>query len=256
MTRTGVLSLGIAAAIGPQRAAAFAAGAEAAGFHALWVNDTPGADALTLLEAAAAATSTLTLATGVLPLDRWSAATISERVRALPQERVVIGVGAGGIRTGALDLVRTTAADLRAGTAVRVMVGALGPRMRHQAAADADGPLLSWLDPATAYVQAAQAHAVDPAAHVALYVRTALDPDARERLREETGRYAGFPSYAANFARLGLNPDRTVLDAADLGFGERLAQYRAAVDEVVLRAITATDDAAADHAFLESAAAL
>lgn len=256
MTRHGVLSLGIAAAIGPQRAAAFAAGAEAAGFHALWVNDTPGADALTLLEAAAAATSTLTLATGVLPLDRWSAAAIGERVRALPQERLVIGIGAGGIRTGALQRLRATATELRSVTAARVMVGALGPRMRHLAATDADGPLLSWLDPATARAQAADAHAAEPAAHVALYVRTALDRDARARLDEETARYAGFPSYAANFARLDLDPDDTVLDAAAPDFAERLAGYRGAVDEVVLRAITPTDDAVADHAFLAAAAAL
>ena len=39
---TAVLSLGIAAAAGPDLAERVAPAAEAAGFHALWVNDTPG----------------------------------------------------------------------------------------------------------------------------------------------------------------------------------------------------------------------
>lgn len=256
MTRQGVLSLGIAAAIGPGRAAALAPHVEAAGFHALWVNDTPGADALAVLRAVAAVTSRLTLATGVLPLDRRDPAEIAARVADLPQERTVIGIGSGGIGTGALGRIRSAVAELRAAGDARVMVGALGPRMRHLAAVDADGPLLSWLDPATARVQAEEAHAASASAHVALYVRTALDSAARERLREETASYAGFPSYAANFARLGLNPDDTVLDAATEVFGERLASYRDAVDEVVLRAITPADDAAQDRAFVDRAADL
>lgn len=256
MTRHGVLSLGIAAAIGPERAAALAPRVEAAGFHALWVNDTPGADALAVLEAAAGVTSTLTLATGVVPIDRRSPDEIARRVAALPAHRLVIGIGSGGIGTGALARIGAAVADLRASTAVRVMVGALGPRMRHLAAAEADGPLLSWLDPATARAQADAAHAVAAEAHVALYVRAALEPGARERLRAETARYAGLPSYAANFARLGLDPDDTVLDAAAPGFTSRLEAYRGAVDEVVLRAITPADGAADDRAFVDRAADL
>ena len=42
---TAVLSLGIAAAGGSELAARIAPAAEAAGLHALWVNDTPGHDA-------------------------------------------------------------------------------------------------------------------------------------------------------------------------------------------------------------------
>jgi len=258
MTQRAAVSLGVAASIGPDVAGRLAPLAEAAGFHALWVNDTPGADALEVLEAAARTTHRLVLATGVLPLDRRSAAQIAAQVvaRGLPEDRLVLGIGSGQAQRGALTLVGDAATELRAALTTPILVGALGPKMRGVAVEHADGVLLSWLPPADARAQAAGAHAAAPDTHVALYVRAALDPAAHERLREETARYASFPSYAANFARLGLNPDRTVLDAADLGFGERLAQYRAAVDEVVLRAITATDDAAADHAFLESAAAL
>lgn len=89
-----------------------------------------------------------------------------------------------------------------------------------------------------------------------LYVRAALDPAARERLRAETARYAGFPSYAANFARLGIDPDDTVLDAATHDIAARLDEYRRGVDEVVLRAITVGDDLEGYRRFIERARVL
>ncbi|MET0827980.1 MAG: LLM class flavin-dependent oxidoreductase [Microbacterium sp.] len=243
MAERAVVSLGVAASVGPDLAALLAARAEAAGFHALWVNDTPGADALAVLEAAARTTEHLTLATGVLPVDRRSAAQIGAQVRsrALPQDRLVLGVGSGQASTGALRLVKGAAAELRAELTARVVVGALGPRMRRLAVDATDGVLLSWLTPAGARHQAAEAHASAPQTHVALYIRTALDPAARLRLQTETARYAGFPAYAANFARLGIDPDDTVLDAGVHPLPARLDDYRHAVDEVVLRAITVGD---------------
>nr|BFF12158.1 hypothetical protein GCM10025699_34610 [Microbacterium flavescens] len=48
---TGALSIGVAAAVGADVAARLAPAVEAAGFHALWVNDTPGNDALAVLAA-------------------------------------------------------------------------------------------------------------------------------------------------------------------------------------------------------------
>lgn len=252
-----MLSIGIAAAAGPEVAARLAPVLERHGFHALWVNDTPGADALELLAAAAAVTDRLVLATGVLPVDRRSADDVIAAVDrlALPQKRLLLGIGSGQLRTGALDAVGHAIRRLREGTAARVVVGALGPRMRRLGAAQADGLLLSWLDPQTAARQAVSAHAAAADAHVALYVRAAVDPAADARLREETERYAGFAAYAANYARLGLAPQATVIDsAADLGGA--VAAYRSAVDEVVLRAITAGDDAAAYVSFAEETAGL
>lgn len=241
---TASLSIGIAAAAGAETAARVAAAAEAAGLRALWVNDTPGHDALAVLGAAAAATDRLVLATGVLPIDRRAPDEILARAADLPADRLVLGIGSGGLRRGAVEAVTDAATALRAGTTARVVVGALGPRMRRAGAEASDGLLLSWLTPDAAAVQSAQARAVAPATRVALYVRVATDPGAGTALDDETGRYAGYPSYAANFARLGLDAADTVIRPGELC--ERIAAYRDSVDEVVLRLITASGTVA-DH---------
>ena len=254
MTNIAKLSIGVAGALGPERIARIAAAVEAAGFHGIWVNDTPGADSLAALAAAAASTESLVLGTGVVPVDRRPAAQIAAEAAELPQHRLVLGIGSGGTRTGILAVMRGAIADLKRDTDARVMLGALGPKMRRLAATDADGPLLSWLTPQAAAAQAAEAHDADHDAHVALYVRAALDPAAVERLTTEAARYASYPNYAANFARLGFGADQTVVTPGDAA--ERVAAYRSAVDEVVLRAITPGED---DHdylRFIEQAAAL
>jgi len=233
----GLLSIGVAGALGPAAIAELAPAVEEAGLHALWVNDTPDGDALAALAAAASVTSTLTLATGVVPVDRWSAEQIADRVRDLPQERVVLGIGSGAARAGALQRVREAVGALRDSTTARILVGALGPKMRALATAGAYGPLLSWLTPDAAARQAGEAYAAG--GYAALYVRTALDDAARGRLREEAARYASYPNYAANFARLGFAADDTVLDPGT--FRDGIRRYRSAVDEVVLRAIVPGD---------------
>jgi alkanesulfonate monooxygenase SsuD/methylene tetrahydromethanopterin reductase-like flavin-dependent oxidoreductase (luciferase family) len=258
MTNRAPVSIGVAAAIGPQMAAALAPAIEAAGFRALWVNDTPGADALALLEAAASVTSTLTLATGVIPVDRRSAASIAGdvRTRGLPQNRLRLGIGAGGLKKGALERVGAAASALRSELDAQVVVGALGPKMRHLAVADSDGVLLSWLTPEIARTQASEAHAVSPRAYVALYVRTALDPAAGAALYDEAARYASSPAYRANFERHGITAGQTVLDPASEDLAQRLEDYRNGPDEVVLRVITPTGSLEDHLRFIETARAL
>jgi alkanesulfonate monooxygenase SsuD/methylene tetrahydromethanopterin reductase-like flavin-dependent oxidoreductase (luciferase family) len=258
LTARGEVSIGVAAAIGPELVAWLAPAIEEAGFHALWVNDIPGADALAVLEAAAAATTHLTLATGILPVDRRAASRIAEAVaaRGLPQERLIIGIGSGVAKSGALQLVTDAVAELRNSLSARVVVGALGPRMRRRAVEVSDGVLLSWLTPEIAREQAAEARASASDAHVALYARTALALAARERLDTEMWRYAAIPSYAANFARAGMDADETVLDVGTQLVSQRLEQYRDAVDEVVLRAITPADSIEDYISFIDEAQAL
>lgn len=258
MTKRAAVSIGVAAAIGPEMAAALASAIESAGFRALWVNDTPGADALALLEAAARVTNTLTLATGVIPVDRRSAASIADDVTArdLPQHRLVLGIGAGGTKQGALRRVGDAASTLRNELDARVVVGALGPKMRHLAAGDADGVLLSWLTPEIARAQASEAHAVAAQTHVALYIRTALDQGAAAALHDEAARYASYPAYAANFERQGITAGQTVLDPASDDLAERLENYRTGPDEVVLRVITPTGSLEEHLMFIETARAL
>lgn len=252
----GVVSIGVAATLGPELVARLAPEVERAGFHALWVNDTPGADALAALRAAAAVTDRLVLATGVLPVDRRGVDDILSAADGIPEDRLVLGIGSGSARAGALALVRDTARALRERTAARMVVGALGPRMRRLAAADADGALLSWLPPEVAAAQADRIHAENLDAWVALYVRTSADDGGRARRDAEAARYATYPAYAANFARLSVDPAETVLPLpGDDGIRPGLARYREAVDEVVLRAKTASDAFDDLVAFVDSAAA-
>ncbi|GAA1940680.1 hypothetical protein GCM10009775_35710 [Microbacterium aoyamense] len=247
---TASLSIGIAAAAGPDAAVVLAPVLEQRGFHALWVNDTPGADALAVLAAAASVTDRLVLATGVLPVDRRSSDEILAQIDglALPTDRLVLGIGAGQTAHGALDRVRTAATGLRERTPARIVVGALGPKMRQLGAEDSDGVLLSWLPQDIAADQAAQAHDLTPGTHVALYVRTAMDTASIPRLHEESARYGSYPAYAANFTRLGIGPLDTVIDPDH----DRLDAYRAGVDEVVLRAITPGDSPADYVRFVEA----
>lgn len=257
MTHRGLVSIGVAASIGPDVIARLAPAIEAAGFHGLWVNDTPGADSLAALEAAAAVTTRLTLASGVIPVDRRPASEVAATVeaRGLPQERLVLGIGSGGATTGALGMMRASVAGLRALDSP-IIVGALGPKMRRLAATDADGVLLTWLTPAAAREQAAEARDAASDARVVLYARTAFDPAARGRMDVEVARYAAIPSYAANFIRQSAAPSETVMDAGIQHIATRLDEYRATVDEVVLRAITPTDSVDDYLSFIDEASAL
>jgi alkanesulfonate monooxygenase SsuD/methylene tetrahydromethanopterin reductase-like flavin-dependent oxidoreductase (luciferase family) len=255
------VSIGVAGALGPDAIARLAVIVERCGFRSLWVNDTPGGDSLAALAAAAEGTSRLVLATGVIPVDRRHADEVVDAVHMaeLPEHRLVLGIGAGGTRKGALSLVGSAAEQLRDGTRATVLVGALGPKMRELGARQADGVLLSWLTPDVARDQAEAAHALAAGAQasdsrVALYVRTALTAEAGGRLAEEARRYAGYPAYAANFARLGIRAEDTVLDHDT--FADRIPRYRDAVDEVVLRVIAPTDSVDDHVRFVERAGEL
>lgn len=251
----GVVSIGLAGGLGPEAIGRLAPAIERAGFHALWVNDTPDGDSLAALAAAATVTEHLTLATGVIPLDRRPASEIARALQGIPEARLLLGIGSGSARHGALDLMRDGIRTLRDHTAARIVVGALGPRMRRIAVEDGDGILLNWLTPDAASDQAGELHGIAPRTRVALYARTALDAGARGRLETEASFYGRVPSYAANFARLGFGPLDTVLPPSCATLRDGVEAYTAGVDELVLRAITASDDLEAYEAFISEAAA-
>jgi alkanesulfonate monooxygenase SsuD/methylene tetrahydromethanopterin reductase-like flavin-dependent oxidoreductase (luciferase family) len=250
------VSIGVAGTLDPTTIGRLAAAVEAAGFASLWINDVPGSDPVAALSAAAASTERITLATGVIPMDRRNAADVAAAVvdAALPQHRLRLGIGSGQARGGVLALVGDAVETLRSDLDSAILVGALGPKMRRLGAERADGVLLSWLPPQVAADQAQAAHVVSADAHVALYVRTALRADAGPRLAAEAAQYSGYPAYSANFARLGVTAEQTVIvpeTAAD-----RLARYRASVDEVVLRVMIAGDSLEDYLGFVDDAAAL
>ncbi len=235
------VSIGLPGATPHDIVEALAPQIEAAGFHALWLNDTPDGDSLAGLAVAARATSTLALGTGVIPLDRRPARAILGALDGLPVERLSLGVGTGAAKHG-LDLTERSVAELRAGTTAAIVVGALGPKMRALAARVADGVLLNWLTPEAAAEQ--RASLVEPVETI-LYARTALTPDALPALEEEAARYGSYPAYAANFERIGASPLETTIRSPG-----RIADYLAAVDELVLRVVVGRPTLAEYERFL------
>jgi alkanesulfonate monooxygenase SsuD/methylene tetrahydromethanopterin reductase-like flavin-dependent oxidoreductase (luciferase family) len=254
----GAVGFGVAGALDHGIVAELAAAAEAAGYATFWANDVPGGEGLAALAAAAAATERIGLGVGVAPLDRQPPAALAARIAelGLPTERLVVGVGAG-MPAGGLERVRDGVAELRAMTPARIAVGALGPRMCDLAGEVADAVLLNWLTPehaaeSAALALAAAAAADRPRPRVVGYVRTAVS-EGMPRLVEEANRYASYPAYAANFARMGVaalettvhGPDRAALRAG-------LAPYQATLDETVVRCI-APDDVKAYQRVLTAA---
>jgi hypothetical protein len=72
-------------------------------------------------------------------------------------------------------------------------------------------------------------------------------------LERESAQYASYPAYAANFERLGVAAIDTTLPRVDADLASGVAAY-AAVDELVLRAITPTGSLDDLLAFVDRAA--
>lgn len=239
------ISLGVAGALDHEVVRAIAPRLERAGFTTLWVNDTPDGDSLESLAVVAEVTTTLKLATGVISVDRRPAEEIISEVQRLdlPQSRLTIGIGSSA-PPSPLSRIESSIDALRAELSCKVMVGALGPRMRHLGVTRGDGALLNWLTPDAARQAVADRDqsAPDSGARIALYVRTALGSEAGTRLAAEAERYEGIPTYAANFRRLGVRAVETAVRSdSPRGIREGLARYDGIVDETVVRAITAND---------------
>ncbi|GAA2753853.1 LLM class flavin-dependent oxidoreductase [Amnibacterium kyonggiense] len=255
------VSIGVPGALGPEAVRVLAPRVEAAGFAGLWLNDSPQGDSLAGLAAAAEATTHLRLGTGVVPIDRRRPLELLADVHrtGVPEARLTLGIGSGQLRRGAVDAVADALAALRHATSAALVVGALGPRMRRLAAEHADGVLLSWLPLSVAAEQAAELReagrrAQGEAPRAVLYARTIVDEAARPVLEREAAQYASYPAYAANFERLGVEAVDTTLPRAGGTLAEGVAAY-AAVDELVLRAITPTGSLDDLLAFVDEAAA-
>lgn len=249
---SAALSIGLTGAISADTVRALAPRIERLGFDAIWLNDVPGGDSLAGLRVAASATDHLGLATGIIPLDRRPAGSLD--LDGLPAARTTIGVGSGQERHP-LALMRDGVAALRSRTDAEIVVGALGPHMREFAARDADGVLLNWLTPdaASEAMRELRREAANTPARGILYVRTISDPAdaaARAALEDEAARYASFPAYGRNMRRHGFDALEATVDAAD-----GLAAYSAVVDEVVVRAVTASGSLDELERFVEAIAA-
>lgn len=239
---------GIAAAVPVEVVRQAAIQAEALGYAAFWVNDTPNGDGLAALAEAAAVTTRINLGVGVVPLSRRSPESIINQVRetGLPLDRLLLGVGSGA-GTGAITRVRAGVEALKAELDTRVYIAALGPKMCRLAGEVADGVLFNWLTPdyarrSAAWVQEGAHDAGRATPTLAAYVRAALGDAGAARLSKEAANYSAVPAYNAHFDRMGVPAVDTAISAA--APGELQAALRAwdgVLDEVVVRAITPND---------------
>ena len=255
--------LGISAGLDAGLARDLAIGGEQLGYHSLWSNDEPGAAGLETLAHFAAAAPQLELGVGVLPLDRHRPVRIAAEITRLGLDPAKLWIGVGSGQLGRpLHLVQQAVAELRellpGGT--RIVVAAMRPRMCQLAGAIADGVLLNWMPPTQAaqarrWVQQGAGQAGRAAPIVASYVRVAVGPDARRRLREEERRYR-----TINAAH------RRHFEAMDVPLGsvgvaastrpevlDGLAPYHSALDLPIARLLT-DQDATSLSAAAEAAA--
>jgi alkanesulfonate monooxygenase SsuD/methylene tetrahydromethanopterin reductase-like flavin-dependent oxidoreductase (luciferase family) len=233
--------------------------AEALGYTSFWVNHPGSFDGLGALAIAAGQTRRLELGIGVIPLHTRGPESIVQGVRGhkLPLDRLLLGVGSPNPKS--LSRVREGVAALRRELQTRVVVAALGPKMCALAGEVADGVLLNWVTPDYArrsadIVREAASKAGRTAPKVFAYVRLAMGAAAAAKLQEEGDRYAAIPAYGANFARIGVKPAETgIVAETPQAVGKALALWRGAVDEVVIRAITAVDTVDANLALVRAA---
>jgi alkanesulfonate monooxygenase SsuD/methylene tetrahydromethanopterin reductase-like flavin-dependent oxidoreductase (luciferase family) len=221
--------------------------AEALGYTSFWVNHPGSFDGLGALAVAAGQTRRLELGIGVIPLHTRGPESIVQGVRThkLPLDRLLLGVGSPNPQS--LKRVRDGIGALRAQLQTRLVVAALGPKMCALAGEVADGVLLNWVTPEYArrsadIVREAASKAGRRVPKVFAYVRLAMGAPAAAKLQDEADRYAAIPAYGANFARIGVKPaDTGIVADTPQAVAKALAGWRGAVDEVVIRAITAAD---------------
>ncbi|HEY7141638.1 MAG TPA: LLM class flavin-dependent oxidoreductase [Methylomirabilota bacterium] len=235
------------AGVAPEVIRAAARNVESLGYASFWVNYPGPVDGLAVLAQAATETDRIPLGVGVVPLHTTGPARIVVAVRsnALPVDRLLLGVGSPN--PGALARVREGIGALRSQLTARLYVAALGPRMCRLAGEIADGVLLNWLTPEHAktsaeWVRAGAAAAGRRPPRLATYVRVAVGPGSTERIEAEGQRYAAIPAYADHFARMGVPPSATaVIAESAAAVPEALAPWERVLDDVVVRAITASD---------------
>ena len=200
-----------------------------------------------MLRAWAGTTRGITLGVGVLALDRHEPAAIASRLGALelPQERLLVGLGAG-FSEHPLEAVRRGVGALReSAPGLRIAVAAMGPAMCRLGGEVGDAVLLNWMTPARAawaeaLVREGAARAGRERGQVMVYayVRTALGDTAPARLADEAAFYTRLPHYARHFDAMGGEPGVVGIAASDEAqVGPGLEEYDA-IDVPVVRALT------------------
>ena len=243
--------LGINAGLDAGLARDLAVRCEQLGYHSLWSNDEPAFPGLETLADFAAAAPQLELGVGVLPLDRHQPVRIAAEITRLGLDptKLWIGVGSGQLRAP-IHLVQQAVAELREllpeGT--RIVLAAMRPRMCHLGGAIADAVLLNWMLPTQAaqarrWAQQGADQAERAAPVVASYVRVAVGPGARQRLRDEERQYRNInEAHRRHFEAMDV-PLGSVGVAAPArpGVLDGLAPYHSALDLPIARLLTDQD---------------
>jgi alkanesulfonate monooxygenase SsuD/methylene tetrahydromethanopterin reductase-like flavin-dependent oxidoreductase (luciferase family) len=236
---------GVAAGLDPEVARPLAARCAELGYRSIWSNDHPGAKGLETLAEFSAAAPGLDLGVAVIALDRPPPEVIAADIErlGLDSSRLWLGVGAGFSKKP-LTRMRESLPDLREKLpSVRLVLAAMGPKMCALAGAEFDGVFFNWMTPdfaATARqkVEAGAKEAGRATPPVFGYVRTAVGPDASERLAKEESFYRDLhPGYRNHFDRL-AEPEGTVgVAAPDSDNAQsQLAAYEA-LDTIVVRGL-------------------
>lgn len=236
---------GVAAGLPAEVAGPLAARCAELGYGSMWSNDHPGAKGLETLAEFATAAPAVDLGVAVIALDRTPPETIAadiERV-GLDPAKLWLGVGAGFSKKP-LTAMRESLPELRQKLpGVRLVLAAMGPKMCELAGAEFDGVFFNWMTPdfaagARTKVEAGATAAGRNTPPVFGYVRTAVGPDAAERLAKEESFYRDLhKGYRDHFDRLG-EPEGTVgIAAADRDDAQsQLAAYEA-LDTIVVRGL-------------------
>jgi len=237
---------GVAAGLDPEVARPLAARCAELGYASMWSNDHPGAKGLATLAEFAAAAPQLELGVAVIALDRTPPQQIATDIEefGIDPAKLWLGVGAG-FSEKPLTGMREAEANLRdkLPSTARLVLAAMGPKMCELAGGSYDGVFFNWMTPGFAAgarekVEAGAAAADRPTPPVFGYVRTAVGPDAAERLAKEESFYRDLhKGYRDHFDRLG-EPEGTVGVAAPepAAAQDALATY-GALDTIVVRGL-------------------
>ena len=251
----------------PARAAEAAAELESLGYTALWLPDV-GGDVFAAVENLLAATTTATIATGILNLwmhEAEETAAQHHRLTSAHGDRFLVGIGvshaplidmaeAGRYRRP-LTKMREYLDGLDAAehplAADHRVLAALGPKMLELAGTRAAGTHPYLVTPEhTALAREALGTGPLVAPEQAVVLET--DPDrARTIARTHLAVYLSLPNYANNWYRLGFTPEDTADGGSDrlvdalVGWGDadavaaRVAEHRAAgADHVCVQVLT------------------
>lgn len=235
----------MAAGLDPEVARPLAERCAELGFGSMWSNDHPGAKGLETLAEFGPAAPGLDLGVAVIALDRTPPETIAADVERLGLDpaRLWLGVGAG-FAERPLTRMREALPELRERLpGVRLVLAAMGPKMCALAGAEYDGAFFNWMTPefaagARQKVEAGAQEAGRETPPVFGYVRTAVGPDAADRLAKEESFYRDLhDGYRNHFARL-EEPEGTVgvAAAAAPAVKSELARYEA-LDTIVVRGL-------------------